>query len=239
MRSLRLCRLFGIDVRVYPSFLVLPLFFAFWYGKDYGPEVGLRAFTLVILVFACVLGHELTHSLVARRFGIAVPQIDLIMIGGVARMQRIPRKSSEEFLISVVGPLFNFALTALLYWPMEKIIGHEALWNPSFETWPQMFANALWANPVLGVFNLIPAFPMDGGRMLRAALSSRISYLKATQISVNLGRFFAILFALFGIFQQRWMLAAIAFFVYRSAGRELAQVRYEDFLTGRNEHSTP
>lgn len=228
MRSFRLLRLFGIDIKIHASFLALPVFFAFIYGKDYGWEVGLRAFVLVMLIFACVLGHELSHSLKAKSLGIDVPEINLYLIGGVASMQRIPREPAQEFAISIVGPLFNFALTLVLYFPFVWLIGRQDLFMPSLESWPRMLANVYWANPVLGAFNLIPAFPMDGGRVLRSFLARRMSYRKATGISVMLGQIFAILFALLGLWRHNWMLVLVAVFVFSSASKEMAYVAAEE-----------
>jgi Zn-dependent protease len=218
--SFRLFRIFGIDVRVHFSFLFLPLFFAFLYTKDYGLGTGFRAAVLILMVFACVLAHELCHSFQARRFGIAVPEITLYPIGGIARMQRIPREPWQEFWIAIVGPFFNLGLAAFLFFPLYTWLGPENLFAPSLETWPKTFANVFWINPVLGLFNLIPAFPMDGGRLLRSALSLRMSYEKATRISVYWGRLFAILFLLLGVWQRHWMLALVAVFIYLSASDE-------------------
>lgn len=236
MKSFQLCRIFGIRVKAHVSFLILPLFFGFLYGKDHGFDIGVRAFVLVILVFACVLGHELSHSVMARRLGVSVPEINLYLIGGVASMQRIPREPSREFLISIVGPFFNFVLAAVLYYPMLALMGPRDLFSPSLDTWPRTFANVFWANPVLGAFNLLPAFPMDGGRILRAALAGRLDYPKATAVAVFLGHFFAILLALLGIWRHHWMLLLVAVFVFTSASAEMAHVRYEEYLRRRIEN---
>lgn len=233
MRSFRLFRLFGIDIKVHITFLILPLFFAFMYGKDYGWETGLRAFVLILLIFLCVLGHELSHSLKAKSLGIQVPEINLYLIGGIASMQRIPREPDQEFAISVVGPLFNFALALLLYYPFVWAIGRQDLFSPSLSSWPRMLANVYWTNPVLGAFNLIPAFPMDGGRILRSFLARRMSYLKATGISVILGKIFAILFALLGLWRRHWMLVLIALFVFSSASNEKLQVARQEISGDR------
>ena len=142
-------------------------------------------------------------------------------------MMRIPREPRQEFLIAVAGPLFNFVLTAILFFPLLLILGREPLWSPGLESWPGMISNVFWINPVLGAFNLIPAFPMDGGRILRSALATRMDYLKATKISVSLGRIFAILFFFSGIYFKLWMLTLIAGFVFFAASKEEKQVVYE------------
>ncbi len=230
LRSFRIFRIIGIDIRVHPSFVLLPTFLGIYYGWQGGLSVGLRAFVLVLAVFACVLAHELCHSLVARSFGVNVPAITLYMMGGVAGMQYIPREPKKEFLISIAGPLFNFSFAVVLFFPLYWILGKDLLFAPGLESWPQMISNVFWINPVLGAFNLIPAFPMDGGRILRSALASRMNYLKATRISVSIGRIFAIIFVFSGIYYKTWMLLLIAAFIYFAASREEKQVIYEDFL---------
>ncbi len=233
--SYRLFRIFGINIKIHATFLLLPLFLGFLYTRDYGWEVGLRAFTLVLLVFVFVLAHELSHSLRAKKYGIRVPEITLYPIGGVASMQRIPREPWQEFTISIVGPLSNFVMALVLYFPLYIILGRENLFSPSLESWPRTFANLFWINPVLGIFNLIPAFPMDGGRILRAILAKRMNYLNATRISVYIGHIFAILFVLLGIWTKHWMLILIALFIYLAASNEEKMVLYEEILRQNNE----
>ena len=228
MGSFRLFRFFGIDIRAHISFLFLPLFFGLLYGRDHGVAVGLRAFVLIILIFACVLGHELSHSLAARVYGIRVPHITFYAMGGVASMQRIPRKPSQEIIISLVGPFFNFALAAILYFPFLGLLGRETLMSPSLDSWPGTWANLFWVNPVLGAFNLLPAFPMDGGRIFRALLSMRVGRGKATQISAFLGHIFAILFFILGIWYRHWMLLLVGLYIFQAASRENLQTKLEE-----------
>ena len=136
-------------------------------------------------------------------------------------MNRIPRDPNQEFLISIVGPLFNFALAALLFYPMQAALGRANLFSPSLESWPRTFANLFWTNIVLGLFNLVPAFPMDGGRIFRSFLARFMNYVTATRISVFLGRFFAILFFLLGLWKRHWMLSLVGVYVFFSASREM------------------
>ena len=214
-------KIFGIEFRIHRSFWLTPLALSLWAAKDEGWQAGVRLFVLVLLVFVCVLGHELTHSLRAMSLGIRVPYITLYPMGGVASMSRIPREPSQEFSIAIVGPLFNFALAVLLYFPLVFFIGKETLFSPSLESWPRTFASVFWANPALGLFNLVPAFPMDGGRMLRSALALRLDHLRATRISVFLGRLFAILFFLLGLWKRHWMLVLVGIYVYFAASKEM------------------
>jgi len=228
--AFRLFRLFGIDVKIHASFFLLPAAISYLYTHAYGFEIGLRAVVLVVMVFACVLAHEFSHSLKAKSYGIHVTDITLYAIGGVASMQRIPREPRLEFLIAIAGPLFNFALALILLVPLYFLFGKQALLAPSLESWPQTFVNLFWANIVLGLFNLVPAFPMDGGRILRSLLARRMGFANATRISVYLGYGFAILFVLIGLWKRRWMLILIALTVYYSASLEYNQVRYERFM---------
>ena len=120
-----------------------------------------------------------------------------------------------------MGPLFNFALAAVLFFPLRAWLGREALFSPSLDSWPQALANVFWANPVLGIFNLVPAFPMDGGRIFRSSLARFMNYVSATRISVFLGRFFAILFFLLGLWKHHWMLCLVGVYVFVAASREM------------------
>lgn len=228
MRPVPLGRVAGIDIRLHPSFFLLPLFFGAWHARAYGAPAGLRAAVLVLLVFACVLFHECVHALTARRHGIRTPQIVLYPFGGVACLSRIPREPAKEFEIAVAGPLSNFALAAALLVPAAFWPGLDRLDSPSLGSWEGTFVNAYWINLILGLFNLIPAFPMDGGRILRSLLARRFSYLDATRISALCGRVFAILFFLTAVAWRQVMLGLIGAFVFVSAGSELAQVRHAE-----------
>ena len=224
---MRLFTLFGIEVRIDRTFWLLPFVFSLWTAYRIGPGAGLRLFVLILCVFACVLGHEFAHGLRALSLGIRVPAITLYPMGGVASMLRIPKNPWQEFSISIVGPFFNFALAALLYYPLLALIGRDNLFSPSLDDWPRTFAHLFWVNPLLGAFNLVPAFPMDGGRMLRSLLAWKLDYLSATRISVFFGRFFAILFFLLGVWKRHWMLMLVGVYVFFAASNEMRQVLNE------------
>lgn len=235
-RSYRLFSAWGIEIKVHATFLILPIVFGYYYTVHAGWQVGARAVCLVLFVFAFVVMHELAHSFQARRYGIEVPEITLFPIGGVASMRRIPRDPRQEFIIAIVGPLSNFILAVLLFTPLYYLLGRETLFSPSLGSWPQMIANAFWINPVLGLFNLLPAFPMDGGRIFRSLLAQRWSYLTATRVAVWFGFLFAVMFGLFGIFHRNFMLALIGLFVYLAASTEQSQVERQE--QGQN-HDEP
>lgn len=219
-KSLRLFSIYGISVEAHISFGLLPLLFALLYG--------LKGIFLVLFVFSCVLLHELMHSLKAKQFNTRVDKIVLFPIGGVAYMGRQPLYSPrEEFITSIAGPLFNFIVAALLFFPLYHFLGKNILFSPSLSDWQRTFAYCFWTNIMLGTFNLLPAFPMDGGRILRACLSKKLGFIRATKIAVRLGHIFAILFALIGLFQSppNFILILIAFFIYLSASNEETMIR--------------
>lgn len=197
----------------------MPLMFGFFHG--------LKGIFLILFVFLCVLLHEIMHSLKAKQYGVHVFRILLLPIGGVASMESMPRRPREEFMTSISGPLFNFGLAAILFFPLYRYLGHNILFSPDLDTWEKTFAYCFWVNVILGAFNLLPAFPMDGGRILRAVLTRRLGYLRATNIAVRLGHIFAILFAFVGIFQSppNFVLILIALFIYLSASNEGLMVR--------------
>ncbi|OGW77206.1 MAG: hypothetical protein A3K16_02430 [Omnitrophica bacterium RIFCSPLOWO2_01_FULL_45_24] len=221
--SIRLFRIFGISINIHVTFLLLLVLFL---------SGGIKWLVLMIGVFFFVTLHELCHSLVAKRFGIQVREITLLPIGGVASMTSMPEKPIHEFFISIAGPLFNIAVVAVLYYPLKSLLGPETLFHRPFSTatWPLTIAYLYWINLILALFNLIPAFPMDGGRVLRALLAQRMSYQKATKIAVNLGHLFALGFAYFGIVGFNVILIIIAIFIYIAASNEELQVDLKETL---------
>ena len=224
--SINLFKLFGIRINIHLTFLLLPLAFFLWKGP--------RGAFFIVSVFTCVVLHELSHSVVAKRFGVDVRDITLLPIGGVASMGAIPEKPSQELLISIAGPMFNIVLAGILYFPLLSLIGKEAMaWPPSWGSWPKTFAYIFWMNPVLAVFNLLPAFPMDGGRILRSILARRLSYRKATAIAVSFGHIFALIFCWFGLTHRSPVLVLISVFIYMAASEEKRQVDLREYMKGR------
>ncbi|MDD5173814.1 MAG: site-2 protease family protein [Candidatus Omnitrophica bacterium] len=211
--SVKLFNIFGISINIHVTFLFLLVFF--FLG-------GIRWLVLVVGVFCFVTLHEICHSLMARYYGIEVRQITLYPIGGVASMSSIPEKPVQEFFISIAGPLFNLAVVVIFYIPIKSLLGPEVLFHRplSAATWPLTLSYLYWINLMLAVFNLIPAFPMDGGRVLRSLLAGKIGYGKATKIAVGLGHIFAVVFAYFGIINYNIILVAIAVFIYTAASNE-------------------
>jgi Zn-dependent protease len=195
LRSWRLGSLFGIGIYIHSTFLLLPLLLIL---TSEAMGVGTILFLLAFLaaVFGCVVLHELGHALMARRFGIRTLDITLYPIGGVARLAQMTERPSEELWIALAGPAVNVAIAALL----TPLVVAGVLFNPLVleaasplggEVWSvavSFLLHLLLANVVLVLFNLLPAFPMDGGRVLRALLAMRMGVVRATTIAVGVGR---------------------------------------------------
>jgi stage IV sporulation protein FB len=234
-------RLFGIDVKVHWSFVLVLAFGAFLYGS--GPAgwvVGsLYGVLTMLLLFVCVTLHEYGHALTARRFGIQTRSILLLPIGGVANLERMPEKPIQEFLIVIAGPLVNFVIAALLV-PIIFLLGGAGglgqtrvlMDNLAQPNVLNLLLYLFLTNVLLGFFNLLPAFPMDGGRLLRSLLAMVMPYVQATRIAVLVGRLMAVAFALYGIFGGGISLLLIAFFVYVGGSAELEAVSSRAVLRG-------
>ncbi|MEZ4708855.1 MAG: site-2 protease family protein [Caldilineaceae bacterium] len=251
--SLTLFRLFGIEVRVHWSFLLILAYGAFFYSNSQLGQIGGALFGIltILLLFVCVTLHEFGHALVAQSYHVEVPHITLLPIGGVASLERIPEKPLQEFNIAVAGPLVNFAI-ALILLPLRLLMTGDPFW-PGVDTLMRQMQEPNLAgivtflivtNLTLGIFNLLPAFPMDGGRVLRALLAMTMPYVRATNIAVFVGRVMAGLLFLWGIFGGGVFLMLIAFFVYVGGGSErhavasrhvLRDVQARDALTAKAE----
>ncbi len=181
-------------------------------------------FFLLLNLSLCVLLHELGHALMARRFGATTKDIIITPIGGMARLVGMPKKPLQEFLISFAGPAVNLVIALLL--AVAILLARGSL-VPAlrFEGLNQLPVILLWINLVLFLFNLIPAFPMDGGRMLRSLLARRMSYLRATVIAARLGQFSALWFSIYVLFEKQYPLVFVGVFVFFSAQFELNQTR--------------
>ncbi len=229
--SWRLGRLAGIDVKVHATFVLILA----WVGLNHwlagrGLDGVLSGIFFVLLLFGCVVLHELGHALAARRVGVRTRDIILLPIGGLARLDHIPDKPLHELWIAAAGPAVNVAITASLYFWLRLTGAWEPLTTLSMIDGP-LLARLGVLNVFLAVFNLIPAFPMDGGRMLRAVLALRLEYLQATRIAVVVGKAMACLFALLGLFTNPF-LVLIALFVWVGASQEAGLVEIKSALGG-------
>ena len=233
--SFKIGRAFGIEIKVHWTFLLLLIFFAFLGYRDSGSAVGaLVAAAVVVALFFCVLLHELGHSLVAQRLGIEVPDITLLPIGGLARLKRLPDKPMDEVKIAIAGPLVNFVL-APLFLGVALLLGTDLSGVSGglvgVDSLGGAFADLALLNFVLAVFNLIPAFPMDGGRVLRGLLATRLGPVRATDISSGVGQFFGVVFILIGLFINP-LLALIGLFIFLGATGESQMVRQRESMRG-------
>lgn len=231
--SLFLGRLAGIKVYVHWTFLLLIAYIVFQNWEN-GWADSLFSIGLVIGVFTCVVLHELGHALSARRYGIGTHNITLLPIGGVAQLESMPTKPFQELVVAIAGPLVNVAIAALLF-PYLYFVSDLSFANIEEFGLPlsiDAYVLLLFlANLLLVAFNLIPAFPMDGGRVLRALLAMKIHRLRATKVAARIGQFIAVLFVIGGFFYNPfWIL--IGAFVFLGAMGEERMVRYNSLLEG-------
>ena len=221
--SLHIARVAGIDVKIHVTFFLLLAFFGLRYYREGGAPAAVHGIIFVCLIFLCVLLHEFGHALAARRYGIRTPDITLLPIGGVARLERMPDKPSEEVVVAVAGPAVNILIAAAL-WLLISVTGGVQTAEIVHTSGGSLLWK-LWAvNIFLVIFNMIPAFPMDGGRILRALLAMRMNYGRATQIAASIGQGIAFLFFMLGLINPNtWgMLMLIAVFVFFGAANEAA-----------------
>jgi Zn-dependent protease len=219
--SWRIGRVAGINLYLHPTFLLFLGFGAVQWGLD--------AVLLLLAVFGCVVLHELGHALTARLYGIATEDITLYPIGGVARLRRMPRKPGAELLIALAGPLVNLAIAGLLTASLFLSgVGQPAAWASEPGAIDRFLTTLVAINLLLAAFNLIPAFPMDGGRVLRALLSGWVGRLRATEIAAGLGQLLALGFGVWSFMQFDLIRTALAVFIYFAARAELTQARFEE-----------
>lgn len=241
--SLPAGRLFGVDLRVHVTFIALLVFVWVTQSVAMGPGGAVRGVALVAIIFASVVLHELGHALVARRSGAAVRSIILLPIGGVTLMEDLgPRNANpaRDIRIAFAGPLVNLIIAAASGAVILRVLPEAKLWSHPFVNVGNLPRALFWSNVFLGAFNLLPAYPMDGGRILRAYLSERMEYIRATRIAVTVGQSFAMLLIFLGVWNAWLMLIGVCLFfgaqledrsvVFQSV---LESVRMEDvMLTG-------
>jgi Zn-dependent protease/CBS domain-containing protein len=229
--SWKIARIASIDVSMHATFVLLIVWVAL---RHYVDEQSLSAVVsgvgFILTLFLCVVLHEFGHALMARRFGIATRDITLLPIGGVARLERMPDKPAEEMWVALAGPAVNVAIAGLLYaW-----LSTTAAWEPVTaltETEGPLLERLLIVNVFLAGFNLLPAFPMDGGRVLRALLATRMEYTRATQRAASIGQAMALGFGFLGLLGNPFLLF-IAFFVWIGAAQEAGLVQISSALAG-------
>ena len=230
--SWKIARLAGIDVFMHWTFLLLLV----WVGTSYlirgaGWAEAVEGILFILAIFGCVVLHELGHAVTARRFGVRTRDITLLPIGGVARLERMPEQPLQEFWVAVAGPAVNVVIAAVLYiyLTVATDFTSEAL---ASVTGGSFLENLLAVNVLLVLFNLLPAFPMDGGRVLRALLASRMDYTAATGVAASIGQMMAILFGVSGVLLGNPFLLFIALFVYLGAEGEARMAQVKSLLAG-------
>lgn len=228
--SLKLFEIAGTTVRVHLTFFLLLIWLGavFWLQK--GPGEALYGILFILILFACVVLHEFGHILAARRYGIRTPDVTLLPIGGVASLERMPQQPQREIFVAIAGPLVNLAIAGVLILGLGGKIDFEQL--SKAEHIPRNFvAQIAVANLVLFVFNLVPAFPMDGGRVLRALLAFKLGHRKATKVAARTGQVFAIGFGVLGLMGNP-ILVLVALFIFLAAGGEAGQVEMHALTKG-------
>src|SRR5436190_2067388 len=216
--SINIGRIAGTAVRIHVTFLLFLgwIFIASWFSG--GPQAAWSGLAFMVLLFVCVLAHEFGHIFTARAFGVATPDVTLLPIGGVARLERIPEKPSEELLVALAGPAVNvvIAISLVAFAGAQLDAQHLSAVDSSRVSLIDRLAAV---NLFLAIFNMIPAFPMDGGRVLRALLAIRLGHVRATEIAAAIGQVVAFLLGFLGLFGNP-LLIFIAIFVYLAASSE-------------------
>jgi Zn-dependent protease/CBS domain-containing protein len=226
--SITIGRIAGTAIRIHFTFLIFLFAIAFLDYAAGGVDAAKASIVFLVLLFACVLAHEFGHILMARRFGVATPDVTLLPIGGVASMERIPDDPRQELLIAIAGPMVNVVIAVVL-----MAIGHISPGNilPADFEKASLLHRLAFTNVALVVFNIIPAFPMDGGRVLRALLAMSVGLPRATAIASRLGQVFAFLFVLAGLFYNPFLIF-IGMFIYVAAVSEQQQSAFRWFAHG-------
>ncbi len=246
--SLRIAKIFGIPVQVHWSFgLLLAWILYTGYSQGLGPRDTLFLGLFVMALFVCVILHEFGHALTARRYGVGTRDITISPIGGIARLDRMPENPFQEFMVAVAGPLVNIAIAAVLtgFYVLSTGANETDIRNliygvflrdsnffPETNTVFDFFILGMIAlNGILAVFNMLPAFPMDGGRVLRALLSIRLGRPLATRIAAYVGQFLAVALAIYGLSTGSMITVLIGVFVFFAAAGENRSVRIEAYLS--------
>lgn len=217
--SRKIARIAGIDVYVHATFFILILWIALSYWLADGSLVAvISGVGFVLALFACVVLHELGHALTARRYGIRTRQITLLPIGGIASMERMPDDPKQEIIVALAGPGVNLLITLVL-WLWLSLSGAMLQMEQISLTGGSFLERLMLVNIILAVFNLLPAFPMDGGRVLRAALSMRMGRNRATQAAARVGQGLALWLGFLGLLYNPFLIF-IALFVWIGAAAE-------------------
>lgn len=237
--SIKLFKIKGIDIKIHTLFILILVWAAYRWSTTTGEGLQGALFGVVatLLLFAAVLLHELGHSLQAMKYKVKVKDITLMPLGGVAQMEELPKNPKQELKIALAGPVVNFAIVAILVLigmmlQTRAIISLEELVASFGQTnWAGMLSYLTMSNLLLGLFNLLPAYPMDGGRILRSLLAMRMDHTKATRIAATIGQGLAFLMGLIGFMNGQYTLILIAIFVWMGASQESRGIVVQDTLS--------
>jgi Zn-dependent protease/CBS domain-containing protein len=228
--SIKLFTLGGTAVRMHVTFLLLLAWIAAVQWTRGTPQDAISGVLFIIVLFACVVLHEFGHIWAARRYGIRTPDVTLLPIGGVASMERIPEKPSQEIAVALAGPAVNAVIALVLIVVLGLRFDPEQVSVAALQS--TFLAQVAIANVVLLVFNLIPAFPMDGGRVLRALLAMWLGYTRGTKVAARIGQALAVVFAILG-FMGNPLLVLVALFIFLGAAGEAGYVEVREATRGR------
>jgi Zn-dependent protease len=222
--SFEIARIAGTSVRVHMTFFLLLAYVA-WvnYGDGGGWPAAIDGVTFVIALFACVVAHEFGHIFAARHYGIRTPVVTVLPIGGVASLERMPKKPSQEIAVALAGPAVNVVIALVLSLFVKDLSVEDGMAVLSSDT--SFIKDLAYTNIMLVLFNLIPAFPMDGGRVLRALLASVLGFRTGTRVAALLGQALAVLFAFAAVYWGQPILFLVALFVFLAAGAEARAVQ--------------
>src|SRR5665811_2460235 len=244
--SFQIGKIIGIPIKVHITFLLILPFFA-WSFASTPPRLGFSdqdlplryvlSFIAAVSLFICIVLHELGHSYIAKKHGTNIKNITLFLFGGVSSLEEIPKDPKTELKMAMAGPGVSFliALIFIIIYSFFKPPGESftdyLFLSPINDPYLRLVWMIAILNIVLGIFNLLPAFPMDGGRVLRAWLAERMSYIKATREAAGIGKMFAIFMGIFGLFYNFWFML-IAFFIYIGASEEEKSTEINLILEG-------
>jgi Zn-dependent protease/predicted transcriptional regulator len=229
--SWKLGEIRGIGVYMHATFLILIGFVVLsHHSAGHSLTKTLEGVGFILAIFACVVLHEFGHALMADRYGIKTKDITLLPIGGIARLERMPEKPIEELWVALAGPAVNVVIAAGLFAWLQFAGAFAPLEQVSVTSGP-FLERLLFVNIILVVFNMLPAFPMDGGRVLRALLATKLEYALATQIAANIGQAMALFFAFIGFFINPFLIF-IALFVWIGATQEASMATMKSALGG-------
>lgn len=233
MKKIKIGSVAQIGIYLHWTFVLLLVgIFAFYLYQGHSALVALTGVGLILALFACVVLHELGHALTALYYGVKTRDITLYPIGGLARLERIPEEPMKEFWIALAGPLVNAGIAGVLLGVLLAVGGSLSPMALMAPDGGNVLATLLWLNVALFGFNLLPAFPMDGGRILRALLALRLDYAHASHIAAQIGQGMAVLFGIVGFFILNPFLIFIALFVYFGAQQESQQAMLRAYMRG-------